>query len=246
MLLTLIGTALVLLFMYGNILHAISMGLICALTVGLILFLEALFFNRFSPSAWLITLGQFIFLPVTGLFLTGLAFWPVSLAPQSSYTEIESTPEIAINFVQSSQQNIFGSKIAVQTTSGKTYVYECVTYEGCSWTQSTLPTSQPDSNNSFVLGDCPSEVEPIAFIPPLAPFGIIDNLSIRSCGPDSEIQSRYVLLKDGKIFRWGRYWSVYEPIVGIPAFGLIGVITGISTAITTFISRRRKISKTPA
>lgn len=239
----LIGTTLLLFFLYSDVIKAVGVGLVCALAVGLILFLEALFFSRFSPAAWGITIVQFIILPITGLLFTGFAFWPAALAPQGAYIQLEPPPETPINFVQGSTQNIFGSKIYVQAASGQTYLYDCVTYQGCTWVQETTSSSQPDSHTSFDSDYCRPDLKTIPFVPPISPMGVIDRIFIRSCGPDFEIHARYILLKDGKIYGWTRYWNPLEAVLGIPVFGLLGMISGLSTAIATL--SRRKIAHHP-
>lgn len=242
---TLIGTALLLFFLYSDILKAVSVGLVCALAVGLILFLEALFFSRFSPAAWGISIVQFIILPITGLLFTGFAFWPAALAPQGAYTQLEPPPETPIKFVHGSTQNIFGSKIYVQTASGQTYFYDCITYQGCTWVQEIPSNSQHESNTSVDPDYCPPYMKEVPFVPPIPPMGGTDRIFIRSCGPDFEIQARYILLKNGKIYGWSRYWNPLEAVLGIPVFGLFGLISGLSTAIAT-LSRRKKVLHPPA
>lgn len=236
---TLIGTALLLFFMYSDIVKAVSVGLACALTVGLILFLGALFFTRFSPTSWGITIVQFIVLPFIGLFLAGLAFIPAALAPQGVYIQLEPPPEIPTHFVQDSQLNIFGSKIYIQTASGQTYLYDCITYQGCSWTQEIPPNEPPDTYSKLNQDYCHPDRKIIPFVPPIPPMGVVDTLFIRHCGPDFEIHARYLLLKNGKLYYWYRFWNPLELILGIPVFGLLGFISGVSTAIATSIRRKK-------
>lgn len=236
---TLIGTALFLIFFYSDIVNGFGVGLVCTLVVGLILLLEALFFSRFSPAAWGITIIQFITLPITGLLITGFAFWPATFAPYGAYTQLEPPPETPTNFVHGSTQNIFGGRIFVQTASGQIYFYDCITYQGCTWEQETPSNSQPDSDASNYLNYCPPNLEVIPLVPPISPVGVKDRIFIRSCGPDYEIQARYILLKNGKIYGWSRYWNPMDVLLGIPVFGLIGFISGLSTAIAT-LSRRKK------
>jgi len=238
---TLIGTALLLFFMYSDIVKAVSVGLACALVVGLVLILEALFFNRFSSTSWGITIVQFIVLPFTGLFLAGLAFIPAALAPQGVYVQLEPPPEIPTHFVQGSQLNIFGSKIYVQTASGQTYLYDCINYQGCSWIQE-IPPNDPSDTNSMPYPDyCHPDRKGLPFVPPIPPMDVVDRLFVRHCGPDFEIYARYLLLRNGKLYYWYRYWNPLEVILGVPVFGFLGFISGVSTAIATSIRRKKAV-----
>jgi len=236
---TLVLPTLALLFLeYPGLIYKLVTGLLIDILVSFCLMLLASLFLRFPPSAWWMTILHFILLSVIGAFLVGAGFLGVMIAPEQGWKALPAPPERASRFLSDSKLSIFGSTMYIQSISGKSFAFECVTYQGCDWSEAGSTAST--SNAMDALEACPPSIKPAPLLTPPLLVKPVDILQSRSCGPDFDIQNKYVLLGDGRILMSSRFWSVNEVIFGLPTFVVSGLLGGIATSITTLVIRGRK------
>ena len=223
-------TSIILLLLNGNPIFSLLFGFAGFLVMGFVLFVLTLLFVGVPRSKWVVTVIQFIFLPIISI-LYGIAFLAVQYIPQGQWQEIEPPPERAVRFVESSNPSVFGSTINIETSSGKIYSYDCVTYEECTWSEGFKTIQEDTYEKCRQQTNLPKSPIPL--------FLALDTYRAAGCGPDYMIVVEYLLRDDGQIYMWSSFSSAYSTLLGLFLFAVIGFLAGFSSSITTLLLRKK-------
>jgi hypothetical protein len=172
-------------------------------------------------------------LGISGFILGMVSFWGMSLIPKGSWQQLEPPPENVIEIMDEGVFNFWGGIISVRTISNRILLYQCVGELPCGWLE-------PDPNEPDI--DTPNEICTLdrqgkRFPAPLAPGKVVSSRIFDVCGADYTIQYNFILLENGTIWEWDRYWSVYEILLFYPFMGFVGMIVSI---ISGFAIRDKK------
>jgi hypothetical protein len=72
---------------------------------------------------------------------------------------------------------------------------------------------------------------------PFAPGKIVNVLAVRICYPDAHSDIHFIVLNNGSIWTWKRWWSGNEQSLILARFGFFGALTGAIGAVI-FVRRR--------
>ena len=159
-------------------------------------------------------------LGISGFILGLLSFWGMSLLPQGNWHQLKTAPEEVVEIMDNAILNFWGGSINVRTISGKIFTYDCWGEQDCGWTLFNPTQSGEDIPNEICL---PGQ-ERKRFPAPPFPGKVVSSQIFDVCGADFTVQYNFILLEDGSIWTWDRYWSVYETILYYPLMGLSGMI----------------------
>ena len=67
---------------------------------------------------------------------------------------------------------------------------------------------------------------------------VIDRFEVKICGADYTNQLNWIILNDGTVWFWDRWFSAYEPIFFIGASLLISLIAGIISGFVLMMQKR--------
>jgi hypothetical protein len=238
-----LGTTLLELFLYRDVVAAFLVGSLAFLLIGFCLSLLSLGFTRSPRSKWGITILHYLLIPILSIILTVLFLIPADDIPVGYWQEIQSPPEEIDHFIRTDQPFHIGVSLFVQAKSGKVYSYDCIGYRdspGCGWELAADPYV-----DEAYCGN-PENVQPDTHLIPLFPGKVIEQ--VHTICNDFEFTQyvTYIRLRNGRIYYWGRQANPMAYIYFIVGFALVGLIVGLSTSIAIYSLRPpRKTPKTP-
>jgi hypothetical protein len=79
---------------------------------------------------------------------------------------------------------------------------------------------------------------------PFAPGKIVSSLAIRDCYPDAYVDTHFVVVEDGSIWKWQRWWSQNEVHLRLAAWAIQGATVAALTSIIVLWRRRKQLART--
>lgn len=218
-----------------NPLALILTGVLTGTLSGFILGFIAHNLFRSKKGFCLRIIGIVILLVVIGFILNIGYFIGVSKIPHGQWSQLPSPPEKPVRFLGQSGFNFFGGIIYVETGTKNIYSFSCYSLNPCDWKKVDNLPSGPEKN----IEVCPPGSK-WSYATPLLLFKkVIDRFKVNICGADYTIQQDWIIVDDGTIWYWDRYFSAMEPIFFIAASLIISVLAGILGSLVLLIKRKK-------
>jgi hypothetical protein len=170
--------------------------------------------------------------------------------PSGSWQQLPQPPAELTGLVTATPMSaLMTGEIYATTADGTLYAYVCQG-DGCAWAgRDALPP--PPDEDSYWSGHCAGGndlPEGLADTPTL-PGRVVDSYGRRYCGPDYSNDLYVILLDDGTVWQWNRFWSgmgeFYGRIIGTACGGCGGLILGLVVGIVVIIVAARRSRSTP-
>ena len=182
----------------------------------------------YKKALFVLSAGLFVLLAsLLGMAIGVFAFRAYDRLPHGSWQQLPQPPATLTGFVASTPMGVFGGEIYASTADGTLYAYGLEGTSGEWSKRDALPP--PPSEESYWSGACPEGLyKPEGSIrKPRTPGSVVDGHETRYCGPDYTNDVFFVLLDDGSVWVWNRFWAGRGQFYGTVIWGFIGLILGL-------------------
>jgi hypothetical protein len=220
-----------------NWLAAIFTGIITGILSGLCLGFVAHHLFRAIKISWVRHIVTALLLTATGLLLGIGSFFILDRIPHGQWEQVTPPPpEKAVSFLEHSKFNFFGGTIYIESENGNIFSYKCPSENPCNWIKENSVPSEPEDNY-----DVCSPERQLSYIPPMLLFKkVADSARADVCGPDYDIQVNLIILNDGTVWMWEKYFSVYMLVFILPVWLILSLIAGFASYLA-LLGQKNKV-----
>ncbi len=179
--------------------------------------------------------GIAIILVIIGFILNIGYSIGLSKIPHGQWQQLPSPQEEPTRFLGQSGFNFFGGIIYVEAESKNIYSFSCYSLNPCEWKKVGNLPSGPEKS----IQVCPPGSKGSYITPLVLSKKVIDRFEVNICGADYTIQQEWIILNDGTIWYWERYFSSLEPLFLIAASFVVSLLAGIGGSSTMLIRKKK-------